>query len=173
LTNYIAAIQIVRYLVLEAGEAIGYTELPERDPEDGVVFGDLEVLRGYERTKPVLEGATRALVLMWQRIVAARRDGRLPPETVPAAPSDQPTIFIRKTSEAELAIWGEDVHATRAARARLVFSLADGAGRPVATEDVQVEARTYGGHSKQGELPLVMVVFPVAERGLRPKAEGD
>lgn len=79
-------------------------------------------------------------------------------------------IFIRKNSEAEVAIWGEDAHAARAARARLVFSLADGAGRLVPTEEVHIEARTYPGHPNQGEPPLVMVVFPVAGRGLEAEA---
>lgn len=144
----------MRYLVLQAGEPIGYTELPEPDPEDSLVFGDLEPLPGYERCRPVLEKATRANVLMWQRILAARRDGRLPAEPVPVAPDDQPMIFIRKTSKAELAIWGEDVHAARAARARLVFSLTDDAGLAVRTEDVQVEARTYAGHPSRENRPL-------------------
>lgn len=77
--------QIVRYLVLEAGEPIGCTELPEPDPVDGVVLGDLEPLPGYERSRLVLEAATRANVLMWQRILAARRDDRLPLEPMPVA----------------------------------------------------------------------------------------
>lgn len=160
----------MRYLVLETGEMIGFTELPEADPEDGVVFGDLEPLPGYEHAKPVLEAAARADVLMWQRIEAARRDGRLQAEPVPTAPSDQPMIFFRKTSQAELAVWGDDVHAAHAARARLVFSLADAAGRPVPTEDVRVEARTYPGHPRPGQPPLVMVVFPIAGRDLKGQA---
>ena len=162
--------RIVRYLVLEAGEPIGYTELPKADPEDGVAFGDLEPLPGYERPRPVLEAAARAQVLMWERVEAARRDGRLPAEPVPADPSAQPTLVMGKVSEAELAIWGEDVHAARAARARLVFSLADDAGRPVLPEDVQVEARTYPGHPYPPQPPLVLVGFPVAGRALEAEA---
>jgi len=123
----------MRFFVLEAGDVIGYTELPEPDRDDGVAFGDLTTLPGYERCRTVLETAARANFLMWQRVLATRRDGRLPPLPVPAAPSDEPTIFISKTSEAELAIWGEDVHAARAARARLAFSLADDSGLAVST----------------------------------------
>jgi hypothetical protein len=149
--------ELVRYTVLEAGEPIGHVEVPEHASDDGFAFGDLESLPTFERLRPVLEAAARAQVLMWERVEAARREGRLPPAPPPA----QGVVIMGKTSEAELAVWGEDVHAARAARARLVFSLADAAGRPVPTEDVQVEARTFPGHPYPPQPPLVVVMFPV------------
>lgn len=159
--------EIVRYTVLEAGEPIGYTELPDPAPDD-FVHGGLDPLPGLERIRSVLESAARAQVLMWERVEAARRDGRLPPE--PPPPSAQPTLVMGKVSDAELAVWGEDVHAARAARARLVFSLADAAGGQVLTEDVQVEARTFPGHPYAPQPPLVLVVFPDSGESLDAEA---
>ena len=59
----------MRFFVLEAGDLIGYTELPEPDRDDGVAFGDLTTLPGYERCRTVLETAARANFLMWQRVL--------------------------------------------------------------------------------------------------------
>jgi hypothetical protein len=69
----------------------------------------------------------------------------------------------------ELAVWGDDVHAARAARARLRFSLVDADGRAVQTEDMRVESRTFPGQIDPPQPPLIMVVFPIA--GESPEAE--
>ena len=102
---------------------------------------------------------------MSERVEAARRAGRLPPEPPPPGPPGQSSVVIRGVSDAELAVWGDDVRAAWEARARLVFSLADPAGRPVPAEDVRVEARTFPGHPYPPQPPLVVVMFRWPDSG--------
>jgi len=158
----------MRYLVLEADEPIGYAEVPDPELADRVTFGDLDPLPGFERVRPVLEAASRAELLRVERVEAARRDGRLPTLLLAGTPGP-PTIIMSKVSAAELAVWGDDVHAARAARARLKFSLVDAGGRRVPTEDLQVVARTFPGHTHPPQPPVVMVMFPIA--GESPEGE--
>lgn len=159
----------MRYLVLEAGEPVGYAEVPDPDSADGTSFGDLEPLPGFERVQPVLQSAIRADLLLLERVEAARREGRLPPLPVPSGVPGQPSIIMYQVSPAELAVWGDDVHAARAARTRLRFSLVDADGRAVPTEDVRVVSRIVPGQIDPPQPPLVMVVFPSARES--PEAE--
>ena len=159
----------MRYTVLEGGEPIGGTDLPDPAPDHSYVHGELDPLPGLERIRSVLESATGAQVLIWERVEAARRSGQLPPEPPPPPPSARPP-GMGEVSDAELAVWGEDVHAARAARARLMFSLADAAGRPVSTDDVQVEACTFPGDPYPPLPPLVHVLFADSRGSLSAEA---